>query len=189
MPLLDNLLDARLWPWVIVYLLACIPLHRAALGNTGITFSGALYCLMFCAGFVLVTYPAAFGLRFAPDLLPLLTGARMDRRWAAVSGLCLLAMLVPRLRKRHVGPLLSLWTLSCAVLLFSALRDYLFMSRTQLVPGPSLVAVLLLMAWLGERLGRAHAARGTAAFSVLTLQMQALIVLVYAGVAGLQLAL
>jgi hypothetical protein len=189
MPLLDNLLDARLWPWVVAYLLGCIPLHRVALGNNGITLKGALYCLILCVGLVVVTYPAAFGLRFAPELLPLLTGARMDWRWAVVSGLCLLAMLMPRLRNRHAGLVLSLWTLSCSVLIFSALRDHLFMSRAQLVPGPSLVAVLLLTVWLGERLGRAHAARGTATFSVLTLQTQALIVLVYAGFAGLQLSL
>lgn len=189
MPLLDNLLDARLWPWVIVYLLACIPLHRAVLDNNGISFKGALCCLMLCVGLVAVTYPAASGLRFAPDLLSLLAGARLDWGWAAVSGLCLLAMLVPRLRNRHAGPVLSLWTLSCSVLIFSALRDYLFMSRAQLMPGPSLVAVLLLTVWLGERLGRAHAARGTATFSVLTLQMQALIVLIYAGFVGLQLSI
>ncbi|MBM4227842.1 MAG: hypothetical protein FJ164_08870 [Gammaproteobacteria bacterium] len=187
MPLLDNLLDARLWPWVIVHLLASIPIHRAALGDDGITRRGALYCLVLSAGLVVVTYPAALGLRFAPDLPTLLTAARMDPRWAVVSLLCLLAMLVPALRNRHAGPLLSLWTLSCSVLLFSALREYLCMSRVILVPGPSLVLVVLLSVWLGERLGRIHAARGTAAFSVLTLQMQVLVVLLYAGFAGLQL--
>lgn len=189
MPLLENLLDSRLWPWVIGYLLCCSPVHRAALGSIGISFKGGLYCLALCSTLVMLTYPAAFGLRVAPELLSLLRETRLNPGWGAVWVACLLAMLTPGLRNRYTGHVLSLWTLSCCVLIFSALRDYLFMSRALLVPGPSVVAVLLLTVWLAERLGRPHAAAGTASFSVLSLQMQALIVLVYAGFAGLQISI
>jgi hypothetical protein len=189
MPLLDNLLDIRLWPWVAGYLLCCIPVHRAALGRAGISLRGGLYCLALCSALVVVTYPAAFGLRTAPDLVSLLGETRLNAGWSAVWVACLLAMLTPQLRNRYTGQVLSLWTLSCCVLVFSALRDYLFMSRAPLVPGPSVVAVLLLSVWLAERLGRPHAAPGTATFSVLSLQTQALIVLVYAGFAGLQVSI
>lgn len=188
MPLLENLLDIRLWPWIVGYLLCCIPVHRAALGANGISLKGGLYCLALCSALVMCTYPAAFGLHSAPELVSLPREAKPDPGWCAVWISCLLAMLTPRLRNHYTGQLLSLWTLSSCVLIFSALRDYLFMSSALLVPGPSVVAVLLLSVWLAERLGRPHAAAGTASFSVLSLQMQALIVLVYGGFAGLQIS-
>lgn len=189
MPLLDNLLDLRLWPLVVGYLACSIPVYRMALDEQGLSWRGFLLCCLLASVLVVLAYPGSFGLRFAPDLATLATDTRPEYRWLLLGAASLAAAWVPRLRNRHAGPLLSLWTLSLCVVMFSALRDYLHMPSVLLVPGLPLVTTLLLAVWLGQRLGRFHAAPGTAAFSILTLQLQVLLVLVYCGIAGMQLAM
>ncbi len=105
--------------------------------------------------FVCLAYPGLFGLRVAPDLQALL--AAHEAGPSAVLGLAfLLALMVPvvPLLHRHPELVLPLQGMLATAFLFAWLADYLHMTAVSVWPGADVMMLVLIGAWLMNRLAR-----------------------------------
>lgn len=191
MSVLDTVLDLRVWPLMAAYLLVCVPLHRRALNARGLTLPGILACQALILTLTALAYPAVYGLHFAPSLPALLgaPGFRIAGYWSLLWTAAGVILVYSPARNRYANLLLSSQTFALCMLLFAALRDHLHMQALPALPGPEAPLATGLAICLAELVGRRRAAPGTVAFSPLTLQIQALILLANGALAGRLIAL